>query len=115
MAKPPPKRGLGGKAPSLGSVCAFFSCIRRAEGSYRASGHQGSYLAWEICDTLRKCASGSLSELKAFSSETQRGREESAWLGSGYFYAQMLTSYVVIFANILALITWNFYINMYDE
>ena len=43
--------------------------------------------------------------LKASSGETHRGREESAWLGSGYYYAQMLPSYVVIFANILALIT----------
>ena len=30
------------------------------------------------------------------------GIKESAWLGSGYYYAY---SYVVIFANILALIT----------
>ena len=42
--------------------------------------------------------------LKASSGETHRGREESAWLGSGYYYAQMLP-YVVIFASILALIT----------
>ena len=42
---------------------------------------------------------------KASSGETHRGREESAWLGSGYYYAQMLPSYVAIFANILALIT----------
>ena len=46
-----------------------------------------------------------LSILEASSGKTHKGREESAWLGSGYYYAQMLPSYVVIFANILALIT----------
>ena len=43
-------------------------------------------------------------QLKASSGKTHRGREESAWLGSGNYYAQMLPSYVVIFENILALI-----------
>ena len=43
--------------------------------------------------------------LKASSGETHTGREESDWLGSGFYYVQMLPSYVVIFANILALIT----------
>ena len=42
---------------------------------------------------------------RASSGETHGGTEESAWLGSGYYYVQMLPSYVVIFANILALIT----------
>ena len=54
----------------------------------------------------RKCVWKELGgSLKASSGETHRGKEESAWLGSGYYYAQMLPSYVVIFANILALLT----------
>ena len=43
--------------------------------------------------------------LKAPSGETHTGIKESAWLGSVNYYAQMLPSYVAIFANILALIT----------
>ena len=57
----------------------------------------GVYLAsLEITPKLPRRIGNNTASLKASSGETHTGREESAWLGNGYYYAQMLTSYVVI-------------------
>ena len=53
-AKPPIKRGPGVKIPQ---VKTFLSVQR---GLLRIR-HQGYLLAWEICDTFRKCTTGSMS------------------------------------------------------
>ena len=62
---------------------------------------------------LIKFSNSYLAPLKESSGETHTGREESAWLGSGYYYEQMLLCRNI--CKHFGTNNRNCYINMYDE